>query len=854
MSSKSQKDGDVNGIEMQVIPQTQFIPLPEALCLIIMDLNNSQIVATLDTVCERLKFGYQGLHLPSNQHVYDTLGQLIRERKVFHTGCGYFVVTPDTFRMHGDDMQSPTLLSPWTHLHPMYIPAAFNQPPRQPMRSISCQVDTEHSVTGHQGSCDKPDKDLNCNEKLQIDLPSPRVQRSMSVSVKRPRDRGRRDEASEVGSVRRSSSVKGRNEKSKSLSKEETKSEGKQEKTKEKVSFFSKIFGRNKKKQQPPPEPKKPTVEYATFSAQFPPPEWMWYQQQLDRQLRTETWVQQQMHKSGTWHHYLHSMPGNSPTTSLHMGANSVPEKTSAMHNTHFNQNYHQVFRNSVPRKSNKKSHKHKDRLPIVIANNPGESTHLDLDQKHTYKNSMGQTNIRLSSLPTRLSPSGETLHSDYVSHPMFSSTPRFSSIPEHTKVTRETATHMDSEHKDVQPKSEKERSRSLRKSHKTKKKSHHDRHSSYLPTTRHVSGMSARTAAEMDNDISYEFQGHLPNKHSAIGKSHSSGVNCIGLEPEPSRNKSQKYQRSNSYRHTVTETQIDPSQVRRYQRSQSYRHPVKDHETVSKTEVSSHIYANVHISEETKPKVPERINRKSQCQSSLGHSRAETARDNSDFLCDRSTHYRLDLPESDRHSDHGSELGHDEQTSSSGGGTLNSNSSQEPPSTDSAVEGTESSEHSLGTVIDTRRIANKHLERLTADVQEMSLGDSGFSSPRISENSSESKKGDSNFTKSHNGFMCNNLKTGQRLNNSMGRLDECPEDSFDRISSDRLYENVRLSQKEVLNNMKYLHKEINVSSQNLNNQVHVAESSTTQVEFDPKQSVAKKFNFEGDFHVVGVV
>lgn len=71
---------------MQVIPQTQFIPLPEALCLIIMDLNNSQIVATLDTVCERLKTGYQELHLPSNQHVYDTLGQLIRERKVFHTG------------------------------------------------------------------------------------------------------------------------------------------------------------------------------------------------------------------------------------------------------------------------------------------------------------------------------------------------------------------------------------------------------------------------------------------------------------------------------------------------------------------------------------------------------------------------------------------------------------------------------------------------------------------------------------------------------------------------------------------------------------------------------------------------
>ena len=78
--------GDVNGIQMQVIPQTQFIPLPEALCLIIMDLNNNQIVATLDTVCEKLQLCYQGHHLPGNQLVYDTLGTLIRERKVFHTG------------------------------------------------------------------------------------------------------------------------------------------------------------------------------------------------------------------------------------------------------------------------------------------------------------------------------------------------------------------------------------------------------------------------------------------------------------------------------------------------------------------------------------------------------------------------------------------------------------------------------------------------------------------------------------------------------------------------------------------------------------------------------------------------
>lgn len=34
--------------------------------------------------------------------------------------------------------------------------------------------------------------------------------------------------------------------------------------------------------------------EYATFSAQFPPAEWVWYQQQMDKHQRTENWVSQQ--------------------------------------------------------------------------------------------------------------------------------------------------------------------------------------------------------------------------------------------------------------------------------------------------------------------------------------------------------------------------------------------------------------------------------------------------------------------------------------------------------------------------------------------------------------------------------
>lgn len=74
---------------MELIPQTQFIPLSEILCMVILDLNNRQVVATLDIIQERLNQCYKGMQIPSPPVIYDTLGTLIRERKIFHTGEGY---------------------------------------------------------------------------------------------------------------------------------------------------------------------------------------------------------------------------------------------------------------------------------------------------------------------------------------------------------------------------------------------------------------------------------------------------------------------------------------------------------------------------------------------------------------------------------------------------------------------------------------------------------------------------------------------------------------------------------------------------------------------------------------------
>ncbi|KAH3863375.1 hypothetical protein DPMN_026360, partial [Dreissena polymorpha] len=844
---------DVNGIEMQVIPQTQFIPLPEALCLIIMDLNNGQIVATLDTVCERLKHCYQGIHLPSNQLVYETLGQLIRERKVFHTGCGYFVVTPDTFRMHGDDLQTSGLMSPWTHLHPMYIPAIFSQRSRQPMRSILCQVETEENMIGQGNLYDWKDKRYSVsNDRLQIDKPVPRMQRSMSLSVKRSRDRGRKEDDSESGSLKRGSSANSRNE-------NKGKENKKAEKSKEKFSFFSKLFGRNKKKQSDKAaESKKPVVEYATFSAQFPPPEWLWYQQQVDRQIRTQTWVQQQLAKAGTLS-YLQRVSTDSGTSSVMLGPSSMPEKVGGEGKITMGHGGKHVEVEMANKKTKQKSKK--NRMPVVIANQPGDTTYIDDDQTNTFRNSCGQKQIKLSSLPTRLmSPSRELLHSEYVSHPAFSSTPRFSSIHEQQEMKDDTFVPKP-EIKSVKDEHDKgNKSKSGRKARKSRNKSRAERHSSYFPS-RHVSGMSQPLSPHgrsTDNDISFEYQGQLKNKHRAMGLSQSSGVNCVGLTKAThvqsvqhtweieEKIHSDRYARSNSYRHPVADKRVDMSALR----TGSYRH-MPNSAVPSRPGTLSlgqgqglgqgqslgqgHIYANVHISEERKPSLPERKHR-SHMQDIVNEQ--VMSRMDRPFSPVASTDSHSDRQEMDRRSEHGSERE-----------TLTSNSSQGQSSHDSAIEGT-GSEQSLGTVINKRSQSQQEM-----NAKDMFLGDSGFSSPRVQENTGESKQTDCE-ARDKRDFMCNNLKEGVSRNNSPvnGKGEDFSDDSFDRISSDKLYENVCLSHREMLNNMKYLHKDINVSSQNLNVPNVSLETSGSSREYDPKQEIMKKFNLEGDFHIVGVV
>lgn len=87
--------GDIDDCIITPIQQTQFTPLTEAICDVVMDLTSSGQSATLETVKKFLSLRFAHMQQPSNDIMYDTLVQLQQERKIYQTSKGYFIVTPE---------------------------------------------------------------------------------------------------------------------------------------------------------------------------------------------------------------------------------------------------------------------------------------------------------------------------------------------------------------------------------------------------------------------------------------------------------------------------------------------------------------------------------------------------------------------------------------------------------------------------------------------------------------------------------------------------------------------------------------------------------------------------------------
>ncbi|NXN43192.1 STOX1 protein, partial [Rhinoptilus africanus] len=94
--------GDVIPVLMNPLSQSHSISLSEEICRTISDMNADHVMVTQETLMEQLVKNYPGIVVPSYSILYNILGTLIKERKIYHTGEGYFNVTPNTYFIRND--------------------------------------------------------------------------------------------------------------------------------------------------------------------------------------------------------------------------------------------------------------------------------------------------------------------------------------------------------------------------------------------------------------------------------------------------------------------------------------------------------------------------------------------------------------------------------------------------------------------------------------------------------------------------------------------------------------------------------------------------------------------------------
>ncbi|XP_055765797.1 storkhead-box protein 2-like isoform X1 [Salvelinus fontinalis] len=258
--------GDVSPISMSPISQSQFIPLGEILCLAISAMNSARKPVSQEALMEHLATCFPGVPTPSSEILRHTLNMLVRERKIYPTPEGYFIVTPQAYFITPNLIRSN---SKWYHLDD-----------RQQQQQQQCTSPQSGTITPSTPGCtrERPNQKNHGDSynTYRDDTPIPQAPAYQRKSPKEPRGEPPSYPEPPPAPVQTSQLQDPLMDKSKSnapfpyktdtLTKKKEGSGGGSSAEKQSKKFALKLFRLSFKKDK--------LRQLATFSAQFPPEEW----------------------------------------------------------------------------------------------------------------------------------------------------------------------------------------------------------------------------------------------------------------------------------------------------------------------------------------------------------------------------------------------------------------------------------------------------------------------------------------------------------------------------------------------------------------------------------------------------
>uniref|UniRef100_A0A8C5G5N2 Storkhead-box protein 2-like n=1 Tax=Gouania willdenowi TaxID=441366 RepID=A0A8C5G5N2_GOUWI len=251
--------GDVSPITMSPISQSQFIPLGEILCLAISAMNSAHKPVNQEALVEHLTASFPGVPTPSPEVLRHTLNMLVRERKIYPTPEGYFIVTPQTYFI------TPSLIrtnNKWYHLDDR-LTERQPQQQQQQQPPQHCTSPQSGNVTPSTPGClrERPPR-KNHSELHPSHREDPSRLHTPALQSKSPKE-PRQSQPQET--TEKSKSIPSFPYKTDTLTKKKEGSGGGNGE-KQSKRFGLRLFRLSFKKDK--------MRQLATFSAQFPPEEW----------------------------------------------------------------------------------------------------------------------------------------------------------------------------------------------------------------------------------------------------------------------------------------------------------------------------------------------------------------------------------------------------------------------------------------------------------------------------------------------------------------------------------------------------------------------------------------------------